>query len=172
MLALNASIETARAGEAGKGFAVVAEEIRVLADSSRDTAGNIQIISGEVVGAVKTLVECANELLSIVNDNMLPDYEVFFKVADQYSIDAVNIQEVIDNYKNNMDQITDLIDAMANSTMSITQTVKECEEGIEQASENVVVLVDEMNDIHSETDKISASEEQLRDKIKKYKTEK
>ena len=37
LLALNASIEAARAGEAGKGFAVVAEEIRVLAEQSKDT---------------------------------------------------------------------------------------------------------------------------------------
>ena len=37
LLSLNASIEAARAGEAGRGFAVVAEEIRKLADQSRET---------------------------------------------------------------------------------------------------------------------------------------
>ena len=44
LLALNASIEAARAGEAGKGFAVVAEEIRNLADSSRESANHIKEI--------------------------------------------------------------------------------------------------------------------------------
>ena len=36
LLALNASIEAARAGEQGKGFAVVAEEVRKLAEQSKE----------------------------------------------------------------------------------------------------------------------------------------
>ncbi|HCW40200.1 MAG TPA: hypothetical protein DGE56_05410, partial [Lachnospiraceae bacterium] len=38
LLSLNASIEAARAGEMGRGFAVVAEEIRGLADQSKESA--------------------------------------------------------------------------------------------------------------------------------------
>ena len=46
LLALNASIEAARAGEAGKGFAVVAEEIRTLADDTRETVEKIKMLTG------------------------------------------------------------------------------------------------------------------------------
>ena len=171
LLALNASIEAARAGEAGKGFAVVADEIRALADSSRDTAGNIQLISSEVVNAVEALIASSNELLHIVNDSMLPDYQQFFQAAESYSKDAEEMQTLIDNYTKNMSGIAKRIEEMASHTGSIANTVTECDNGIAETTQNIVILAEEMNGITCESNKVTIAEEQLRDKIKKYKTE-
>ncbi len=68
LLALNASIEAARAGESGKGFAVVAEQIKILAENSKNTVNDSNKNNQDIGAAVNAIMERADELLKIVTD--------------------------------------------------------------------------------------------------------
>ena len=73
LLALNATIELARAGEAGRGFAVVASEVKNLANQAKQATdkieqeiGNLNGISGDVVGALGSIKKAIQEVSEYV----------------------------------------------------------------------------------------------------------
>lgn len=169
LLALNASIEAARAGEAGKGFAVVADEIRQLADSSRETAGKIQEISEKVIGAVGELRACADDILSMLVDNMLPDYELFLSVADNYDSDADRMQGLLDNYSDGVRTLQAKIQQMNGSVEYIANTVEECDNGINDAAHNTSSLADGLSVINDEALKVKSAVDELAGEVEKYK---
>jgi len=61
LLAVNAAIEAARAGEEGKSFAVVAEEIRSLAEQSKQATTQVRTILNDIQKATGTAVMAAEQ---------------------------------------------------------------------------------------------------------------
>lgn len=64
LLALNAAIEAARAGEHGRGFAVVADEVRKLAEHTKESVGTIK---GKISHLSTNSHQAAESIVSLTN---------------------------------------------------------------------------------------------------------
>ncbi len=170
LLALNASIEAARAGEAGRGFAVVAEEISNLADNSRETAGNIQVISKEVTNAVNTLASNAMQVLDFINNTVLSDYDGFVGVGEKYEETASYINEMLGEIEGQISTLNQTMVEMSGSVENITRSVQEASEAISQSADNSQDIVYEINDISSAMDTNNEVTNKLDDSTKKFTT--
>lgn len=147
LLALNASIEAARAGEAGKGFAVVADEIRQLADSSRETANKIQSINSVVVAAVNNLSDNANNLVSYLQQTILPEFQTFVDGGVKYKENASYIENAMDEFVEKTDVLKKNMDEIAHSINTITTVVDDGAAGVNNAAISTQDLVEDMVNI-------------------------
>ena len=138
LLALNASIESARAGEAGRGFAVVAEQIRQLAEQTKDSTEQITRIinelnenASEVVCSVENSVdETRNQ-----NEKILAAAESFERLNNNMTelIDGINvIDSQINGLSDSNNRIVENISQLSAATEEVTASAEQVREMSEQ----------------------------------------
>jgi methyl-accepting chemotaxis protein len=66
LLAVNAAIEAAKAGEQGKGFAVVAQEVKSLAEQSKQATAQVRTILGDIQKATNAAVMATEQGSKVV----------------------------------------------------------------------------------------------------------
>jgi len=120
LLALNASIEAARAGESGKGFAVVANEIKNLAEHTKESVNFIQDSVNQLRSQMQNSVRAIGKASESFNKGKSDLDEV---------LDAINeVDMSTDQIENNMQKINESIEqqmALSQEVSSSVQIVNE-----------------------------------------------
>lgn len=140
LLALNAAIEASRAGENGRGFAVVAEEVRKLAEQSKESS---EQIGGLITGILEETEETVKAMDEMVNQS-------------SQGIEVIR----------SIDRTFDEIERAVKDVRAEIEGVAKAGEEIEAAMEQIATNINQINRISAETaaqaqQVSSATEEQL-----------
>lgn len=148
LLALNAAIEAARAGEHGRGFAVVADEVRLLAQRTSKSTGEISSLVDEISSSVHATVAALESSVSDANHNIERLTRLATEVTGSSQC-AGALQEFVA-------EVSKLMDSQGQAMNRITNAVTSLFELSAQTNQKIEILHDLSETLDSASTDLSA----------------